>query len=66
MNPAMGVLPRGEEGVEEHEGRESYLWVGLVGAGVAGGGLSAAALLAGGGRWRATVLWRGWASGVGS
>ena len=23
--PAMGVLPRGEEGAEEHKGRESYL-----------------------------------------
>ena len=44
MIPAMGVLPGGEEGVEEHEGRESYLWVDLVGAGVAGGGLSTAAL----------------------
>ena len=38
--PAMGVLPCGEEGAEEHEELEIYLWVRSVGAGVAGGGVS--------------------------
>ena len=33
-----GVLPGGEGEVGEHEGHESYLWVVLVDAGVAGGG----------------------------
>ena len=37
--PAMGVLPCGEEGAEEHEELEIYLWVRSVGAGVAGGGV---------------------------
>ena len=36
----MGVLPGGEEGAEEHEELEIYLWVRSVGAGVAGGGVS--------------------------
>ena len=40
MIPAMGVLPGGEEGAEEHEELEIYLWVRSVGAGVAGGGVS--------------------------
>ena len=62
---AMGVLPGGEEGVEEHKELESYLWVRSVGAGVAGGGPAAGA-----GAWRrwwrrAAVLRRGWASGGG-
>ena len=33
-----GGLAGGEGGVEEHEGLESYLWVVLVDAGVAGRG----------------------------
>jgi hypothetical protein len=33
MIPTMGVFPGGEERVGEYEGRESYLWVGSVGAG---------------------------------
>ena len=34
----MGELAGGEEGVEEREGLESYLWVVSVDAGVAGRG----------------------------
>ena len=34
----MGMLPGDEGGVGEYEGHESYLWVVLVGAEVAGGG----------------------------
>ena len=45
----MGGLAGGEGGVEEHEGLESYLWVVLVDAGVAGRG---PATEAGGRRWR--------------
>ena len=44
-----GALAGGEEGVEEHEGLESYLWVVSVDAGVAGRGQ---ATEAGGRRWR--------------
>ena len=63
--PAMGVLPCGEEGAEEHEELEIYLWVRSVGAGVAGGGPAVGA-----GAWRrwwrrAAVLRRGWVSGGG-
>ena len=42
--PTMGVFPGGEERVGEYEGRESYLWVGSVGAGVARGGPAAEAV----------------------
>jgi hypothetical protein len=37
----MGVFSGGEERVGEYEGCESYLWVGSVGAGMAGGGPAA-------------------------
>jgi len=41
---ARGGFPGDEERVGEYEGRESYLWVGSVGAGVAGGGPAAEAV----------------------
>ena len=40
----MGVFPGCEERVGEYKGRESYLWVGSVGAGVARGGPAAEAV----------------------
>jgi hypothetical protein len=43
-----GVLSGGEEEVGEHEGHESYLWMGSVEAGVAGGGPAAVGLGHGG------------------
>ena len=39
----MGMLPGDEEGVVEYEGHEIYLWVVLVDAEVAGGGLATGA-----------------------
>jgi hypothetical protein len=44
-----GVLLGGEGEVGEHEGHESYLWMGSVEAGVAGGGPAAAVGLGHGG-----------------
>jgi hypothetical protein len=43
-----GVLSGVEGEVEEHEGHESYLWMGSVEAGVAGGGPAAVGLGHGG------------------
>jgi hypothetical protein len=43
-----GVLSSGEGEVGEHEGHESYLWIGSVEAGVAGGGPAAIGLGHGG------------------
>jgi hypothetical protein len=43
-----GVLSGGEGEVGEHEGHESYLWMGSVEAGVAGGGPAAVGLGYGG------------------
>jgi hypothetical protein len=43
-----GVLPGGEGEVGEHEGHESYIWMGLVEAGVAEGGPAAVGLGYGG------------------
>jgi hypothetical protein len=44
-----GVLPGGKGEVGKHEGHESYLWIGSVEAGVAGGGPAAAVGLGHGG-----------------
>jgi hypothetical protein len=43
------VLSGGEGEVGKHEGHESYLWIGSVEAGVAGGGPAAAVGLGHGG-----------------
>jgi hypothetical protein len=44
LDSGVGVLPGGEGEVGEHEGHESYLWMGSVEAGVAGGGPAAVGL----------------------
>jgi hypothetical protein len=63
-NPARRLAGGEGNRVGEHEEVERNLLLCSVGAGVAGGGLAVAALLASGRRWRAVVVRRGWAYGA--